>query len=183
MRKPGLCWALERRGLFSSHSVHSCSLSPVVSHQLHLCSGFAGQDPCLYAVAHHDMHENWGMTAGHARVVGFLLFCPVSFLGVDENHGCVLWQWTKTSRRLPDPGYVHLFPITSGKLNRRAEGVGRMSVCCQVPRDLEKAVEPALQCHLRVGGRGAHAPWMKMTVWMGIDITEDWPECKNFILQ
>lgn len=31
-----LCWALEPRGLFSSCSVHSCSFSPVTSHQLHL---------------------------------------------------------------------------------------------------------------------------------------------------
>lgn len=149
---------------FSSCSIHSCSLSPGTSHQLHLLQWFLEQRFCPYALANRGTCGNWGMTSGHTRVAVFLLICPVSFSVVGQNCRYILWQWIKNNRRLPDTVYVHLFLITSGKRNSRAEGVRRMSVCCQVPRGLKKAVEPTLQCHLGVGGRRAQPPWMKTTL-------------------
>ena len=61
----------------------------------------------------------------------------------------------RNSRRLPGMGYVHWFLITSGRWNRGTEGVKRMSVSCQVPSDLQKAVQPALQCHHGGGRQGS----------------------------
>lgn len=138
------CWVLEKScGPFSlCLHVHSHSLLPVAFHQLHLLWWFFWAGSCPCTVANCDV---WGWR-DDVGVVVFLLFCPVSFSVVGETWECVLWQWTRTTRRLPYTGCVHLPLVTSDIWAREIQSVRRMSVCCCDPSHQKKSVGPAFQC-------------------------------------
>lgn len=79
------------------------------------------------------------------------LFCPVSFSVVGETWECVLWQWTRNTRRLPYIGSFHLPLVISGTWAREIKSVRR------------NLWDQRFSATMGAGGRWAQTPWIKKT--------------------
>lgn len=135
------CWVLKKpySPLSSCLHVHSHSLSPVASHQLHLLWRFFRAGSCPCAVANCGTHGDGGMTSEWWFVCGFFLF-PFQWWARPES------VFLSSEQEIPED--CHKLPLViSGIWAREIKSVRRMSVCCCDPSDQKNSVGPVFQCH------------------------------------